>query len=265
MASKFRPKGSYKELLNIPSNDFRKLTEDQLRAIVTKLNDTANKRINRLKQSGREFESSAYRGREGAKFFAPHDLSGKDLKTAYLDVKSFLEGKTSSLTGTKEYVKQFKDIYDKIKSNLSEYEENFDKRFKHSKVLKKSVVKENIRDFWERYEEWKEIERKNNPDSAKGATNINDVENFDEELYQTGNVSIQDMEAKAKADYLRQERELQEEDLNDYEDNGNAISTSATDRRGTRKTKPIEYKRKGIEKGPFGQKIKYPDIKIFGD
>ena len=265
MASKFRPKGSYKELLNIPSTDFRKLTEDQLRAIVTKLNDTANKRINRLKQSGREFESSAYRAREGAKFTAPHDLSGKDLKTAYLDVKSFLEGKTSSLTGTKEYVKQFENVYDEIKSRLSEDEQNFDKRFKRSKVLKKSVVKKSIRDFWKKYEQWKEIEKDKNPDAGKGSTNINDVETFDEELYQTGKVSIQDMEQKAKEDYLRHERELQEEDLNDYEDDGNAISTSAPDRRGARSPKPIEYKGKGIEKGPFGQKIKYPDIKIFGD
>lgn len=277
MASKLRPKGSYKDLLNLSSNDFKNLTEGEIKAIVNKLNDAANKRLKRVYSSGYDALSSAYRTREGKKFTSLKmpSLEGldesqtkqvldeyrSDLRTSYLDVKSFLEMKTSSLYGTKKYVKGFDTSYESILGKPLDDPSNYDKRFKE-KVLKKSV-KNKIRDFWDKYEQWKEIEKNKNPDSAVGDTNINDVEEFEEELYDNGKVTISDMEKKAEEDYLKAEREQQEEDLNEYEDT-NPIQPPKPKRRGKARTKRNKYKGKGKQE-TWQPKVSFESISIFGD
>lgn len=258
MASKSRPKGSIKELLNLSSTDFKTLTERELRAIVTKLNDAANKRLKRISSSGFDELSSSFRARKGERFTISRGVSGSDLKTAYLNVKSFLQGKTSSLTGTKAYLKGFDVSYTDILGKPLDDPSNYDRRFKTKKILKKSVKKK-IRDFWSKYEQWKEIQARENPDTAIGDTNINDVEEFQEEVYDDGKASISDMEEKAKEDYLKAEREIDEEDLNDY-DEVKPVQPPKPKRPGKAGTKQNQHKAKRSKKD---SRFKFESIKIF--
>lgn len=268
MASKYRPKGSYKELLNLTANEITSLSIPRLRSIVNKLNDVANKRVKRVQSSGYEFASGAVRNRKGKRFstvekpsFEGLDDVGiknavnaykSDLKTAYNEVRNFLESKTSSLTGTRDYANKFDEAYEKVLGKPLDDPSNYDRRFKTKKVLKKSVEKK-ISDFWRKYDEWKEIQVANNPDAAIGDTNDNDVEEFIEELYSQGKTSFDDMTKKAIEDYL--EDEDYEEDMNDYE----SENIQPREPKRPRTGKPKQHKHEGKGNWP---KVKYEKIKI---
>jgi len=263
MANKYRPKGSYKKLLKLTSKDISELSESQLRGIVNKLNDTANKRIKRIKESGYEELSSAYRTISGKRFKGSESASFDDLKVSYMNVKNFLTAKTSSLGGTKRYINKFEIPYENILGKPLDDPSNYDKRFKSKKVLKKSV-KNKIRDFWESYDQWREIEIKNNPNSQVGDTNLENVQKFEEEIYSKGETNLSDMERKAKEDYLKDEANMRNKN-----EGNNGLSPSTTQRRGKANIKQNKYKGKGIK---YGKKIKtegiseeFEEVSIFDD
>lgn len=84
------------------------LTEKQkdFRKEVSRLNSMANKRIKRLTES--EFSSSpAYQKwlKEGGEIFSIRGKTQSEVWKEYYRVKSFLDSKTSSITGTKEVLK----------------------------------------------------------------------------------------------------------------------------------------------------------------
>ena len=139
MANKFRPKGSYKDYLDLNAQEISALSEDQLRGIVNKLNDAANKRMKRLEQSGYAELSPAYRGRMQSKkgyFRITGNETPSQLKAEYLSARSFLRPEsTSSRKGIETYNKRFESTYEKILGKPFNDASNFDKRYKTKKVL----------------------------------------------------------------------------------------------------------------------------------
>lgn len=84
------------------------LTEKQkdFRKEVSRLNSMANKRIKRLSES--EYKSSpAYQKwlKDGGEYFSIRGKTQSEVWKEYYRVKSFLDSKTSSITGTKEVLK----------------------------------------------------------------------------------------------------------------------------------------------------------------
>lgn len=243
MASKYRVKGSYKDHLNLSASQISEMSESTLRGIVTKLNDAANKRIKRLEASGYAELSPSYRGREkaGHKLFK---TTGKEkpseLRTAYLNAQHFLrpEG-TSTRKGIEQYNARFDDLYKEVLGKDFNDASNFDRRYKRKKILKKSV-KNKLRAFWEKYDEWREIATTKYPDLKAVDTNINNVETFEEELYNEGKVTYSQMEAAAKAEYEANEAE----GLEDEGESAN-VPTRGTKPGSPRKAKPSKYKTSG--------------------
>ena len=262
MASKFRPSGSISDLLSLTAEQVFNLSNDALSAIVSKLNDAANKRMKRLSQSKISFLSPTYRERKGQKFTLPEKRSLKglsesekqqankelqsDLRIAYAEARTFLKLKTSTLRGTKKYNKGFQGMYEKFLDAKKDY----DKRYKSKKVIKSSGKKK-IRSFWEQYEQWREINMKNNPDAYKGGTNKESVQYFEQHIYSKGKTSIKDMEKKAKEDYKKQEEGQLENEQ------GESVSTPSVNGEGTRNIKHPKQQKRGTIK------TKFEKIKIF--
>lgn len=261
MASKYRPRGKISDYTSLTAEDVSKLSDDALRGIVQKLNDAANKRINRVEKSGFRFASPAYRERKGKKFdlptlekatpenpLTPEKLAQyrNDLKTSYMSVRNFLNDRTSDLKGTRKYAELYKDLLDPS---------DYDKRYKKKKVLRKSGKKK-IRDFWENYEQWKEIDKNQNPDKYKGDTNINYVEDFEDELYNKGLTSNEDMTKKAREDYATRERQ----------GNGqsNPVQPATANGRGTQAPKQAKHKIKGNKIVIGGHSVTLEKIDILG-
>lgn len=213
MASKYRPKGSYKDLLNLDASQISAMSDAQLRGVVEKLNDVANKRIQRLKKAGLEELSPALRlrvasGKEA--FTNPRTVTKSELRTLYMKARVFLAPTgTSTASGVLEYNKRFEGIYKDILGRDFNDAENFDKRYKRKKVLKKSV-KKRIRDFWEKYDEFTEIAKAKYPDYFKGDTDMSLVQKFEEEVYSKGKTSLSEMESFARSGYEQEEGDSNE-------------------------------------------------------
>lgn len=263
MANKLRPKGDYTQYLNLNAADIAKLSDAELRGIVAKLNDTANKRISRLDKSGFGFASPSYRYRaenfDDINFSIPDKptkRSGKEkiegyrseLKNAYAEARNFLLNKTSSISGTMEYSKQYNDIYGEILGAPLDDPKNLDKRFKEP-TLKKSV-KNKVADFWRKYHQWREILEKTSPDEAKVGTDITSVEYFIDEVYNKGQTNVNRMENKAKKIYQEGQADYGE---NEY------LSTPTPN--GGRKKSPKQTK--PAKAGGFTFREKFAQVQIF--
>ena len=206
MAIKTRPKGSYKQYSQLTASEVENLSTSELRGIVEKLNDAANKRIRRLRQSGLEEFSYSYRGRfsdRGKGFFS---LSRKNMTTgalrkAYLSVRKFLEAKGTTLPGVRQEFETQSKMLEKAYGD-----DIFDKRFK-GKVLKKGqATKNKVSRFWREYDKYKEIKEGTVTNDKRGTTDINDVEEFVEDLFSQGKTDLSDYEAKAREIYEENER-----------------------------------------------------------
>lgn len=99
------------------------LTQKQkdFRKEVSRLNSMANKRLRRLE--GSDFKNSpAYRKwlKEGGEYFSIRGKTQQDVWKEYYRVSDFLDSKTSSITGTKEVLK---NINEYTGMNLETYDE----------------------------------------------------------------------------------------------------------------------------------------------
>lgn len=259
-----KPKGSYKDYLNLSSEDIKNLSEGELRGIVNKLNDAANKRARRLKQAGFESSSPALREREGKLFNISRKADKADLKSAYTDARNFLSGKTGSIAGTKSYLKQFDPLKEKVIARAMENPENLDKRYKTPR-LKKSAEKKAMTDFWDEYDKYREIEKDKNPDKGDDyTTNLEDVSEFEEELYSQGDTDLSDYERKANQDYLEGQGEA-----DDGEEEDGSVQPPQPKRRGKGGAKQVQHKASGAKpkygktKSTSGIRQRFEKIKIF--
>ena len=329
MAIKSRPKGSVNDLLGLSSKEISKLSEKELRGIVSKLTDTANKRLKRIQESGLSSLSPIVRAREKAKkgkFTLPERYNFKEaektiaknkeaiheiqkaarrkdfteytteqiktmaqlrgenkklreemssamssLKEAYAETRSFLQPRqlkaggtgasTTTMEGIKEYQKNFEEIIAKERARLMENKENLDKRYKKKQVLKKSIEKKFMRDFWDRYEKWREIYEIRNPDKGNGPTNDKDVLAYEDMITEIGEdeeILVSEAEEIYK-EFERKRREEWEEDSleEDYEEDlyesvkpkaVKRVSNRPIKRKGTSGTKRNKSKRPRLKK-----------------
>lgn len=260
MASKQRPRGSYKELLNLSASDISSLSTSQLRGIVSKLNDVANKRLRRLEETGLELFSPSYRARKTQSGLNTFSVTGKEspsqLRAKYASVQNFLREKGfSTKAQIWEHVEKNESaVISKILGKPLSDPSNFDKRYKKKKVLKKSVRKQ-IADFWDKYHEWREINESKNPDSVGIGTDEEDVSYFEEEIYTPGKTDLSQMEEEARKKYEEEETEQEDDESGD-------VQASAPN--GRRKATSSKPKRTGKGKGKKSTiKQRFEKIKIF--
>lgn len=248
MANRFRPKGSYKDFLNLTSDDLAALSTDQLKGIVSKLNDVANKKMQRLSKSPFSEISPAYNANRGKPFksLRGSDLTRGEVKAEYLRARSFINADTSTAEGSRKFAEGFGD---KLKDKI------YDKRFKVP-TLKKSA-RAYLKRFWEKYNQWKEIESKANPDKYKGGTNPSNVEYFEEEVFDKGIKSKKKMTELAQNGYVTKEAERVklEEDNNNYDE----LPIGRVDAPRARSPKSNKHKTKGTITQRF------ETINIFGE
>lgn len=95
---------TYKEYLDMPPETVSKLTRDELRGVVARLNKVESKRLKNLDKYG--YNSQAVRGLEetGGKTRAGVDMTRQQLLHEYKRVKSFLLSETSTVKGAREFI-----------------------------------------------------------------------------------------------------------------------------------------------------------------
>lgn len=109
-----------KKILKLTAYQVMKLSDENLKKYVSTMNAAANKRIKRAKSQG--YTSGVIEritGRPEGKF----SIKGKDtrakLEAAFMDVKQFLESKTSTVRGIKaSQDKMFKELAKKVNPDL---------------------------------------------------------------------------------------------------------------------------------------------------
>lgn len=102
-------KSSIDVLLSMKPSEFESLTRRELAPIVSRLNDMARKRIQRIEASGEYSPAVSYMQRTGG----IESIRGKDLtdlRNHYLRVRTFLTNKTSTLKGTRKAAKTQAEI-----------------------------------------------------------------------------------------------------------------------------------------------------------
>ena len=98
------------ELLNLSSVEISKLKKPQLRKIVQTLASTSNKRLKRLQQKGISTPASRYVNKSGK--FSTKGKNINQLRAEYIRAKNFLQSKTSTLKGYKQFKKEVQMIYE---------------------------------------------------------------------------------------------------------------------------------------------------------
>ena len=207
----YRPRGSINDYLGLSTEQLSKLSQSELRGLVRKLNDAANKRLKRLGETGFGELSTGYRSRMWSEGRGRFKLTGKEtmsrLKAAYLSVSNFL--KPESRTTIKAVTKMVADSMTSIQSavlggDLRE-PDLYDRRYKKKKVLKKKTRKK-LRDFWSKYDQWKEL-MQSKSGKPMITTDLDMVLDFEEEIFSKGLTDIPQMEALIKAKYEQEQRE----------------------------------------------------------
>lgn len=264
MASKYRPKGSYKDYLKLTGNELIELTNDQLQGIVSKLNDAANKRMTRLEQQGIEMLSPGYRGRIESKkgrFSLGRKETRRELYDKYIVVRQFLSPETGTSTRKQieRYISQYDTLYkDKLGIDFNDpeiYTEDYPKK----KELKQEV-KDRIADFWTKYHEWREIYEDKFPDKSAQGSQVEDAEYFEEQFYKKGKTSIDDYKKVAEKQYRKAEKKRIKEYGEDAINEGGELPIAPTKQRGTQS--PIKSKYKTKRSGKYEPKQRFEKIKI---
>lgn len=95
---------SYKEYLDMTPQAINKLSRDELRSVVARLNKVEAKRVKNLEKHGAP--GQALRGLEesGGKTRATRDMTRQQLLHEYKRAKSFLQSETSTVAGARKYI-----------------------------------------------------------------------------------------------------------------------------------------------------------------
>lgn len=236
-----RPRGSISDYLGLSTEQLSKLSQSELRGLVRKLNDAANKRLKRLGESGFGELSTGYRSRMWSEGRGKFKLTGKEtmsrLKAAYLSVSNFLkpESRTTMKTIAEMEVDSMTSIQSAVLGTDLRDPDLYDRRYKHKKVLKKKTRKK-LREFWSKYDQWLELQ-KSKSGKPMVTTNLDNVSTFEEEVYSQGLTSISSMEALIKAKYEQEQKEQGNE--------SDTISASQLNNPSETASKPNKHKGKG--------------------
>lgn len=96
---------SVNDILNMDLKTFNQLDLGSMKAIMTRLNSAANKRIARLEKAGETSPALSSVQRSGGKFSVA-DKNLNQLRAEYARARNFMEMKTSSLSGLEKVEKE---------------------------------------------------------------------------------------------------------------------------------------------------------------
>ena len=132
------------ELLNLSSVEISKLKKPQLRKIVQTLASTSNKRLKRLQQKDISTPASRYANKIGK--FSTKGKNINQLRAEYIRAKNFLQSKTSTLRGYKQFKKEVqKNLAEKgINISLDNLEPIFN-IYEKLKDINPSVAEKNLK------------------------------------------------------------------------------------------------------------------------
>lgn len=101
------------ELLEMKWKDISALSTSELRELSQRLNSAANKRLRRIEQAGAQEFSPAYLGtRANRGDFSTKGLTTRtDLKNEIQRASAFLQSRTSTVRGAKEYKKTVEEMF----------------------------------------------------------------------------------------------------------------------------------------------------------
>lgn len=132
------------ELLNLSSVEISKLKKPQLRKIVQTLASTSNKRLKRLQQKGISTPSSRYANKIGK--FSTKGKNINQLRAEYIREKNFLQSKTSTIKGYKQFKKEVqKNLAEKGINISSDNLEQMFRIYEKLKEINPSVAEKNLK------------------------------------------------------------------------------------------------------------------------
>lgn len=124
MSNRFKGR-SIKDIMQMDIDEFSHLSKTELRQAVSRLADAANKRLKRLSKS--DVVSPAYMDAlENGSKFSTRGKSEIELQIEFRRVSNFLQDKTSTIKGSREYMEEtrqkLKDAFG-IEINKSDFKE----------------------------------------------------------------------------------------------------------------------------------------------
>lgn len=178
MARKFKVEGkSIQQLTRLRPKTISRMSEPELRKVVTRLASAANKRIARIEAKG--ITTPATRGAEksGGRFTS----KGKDLnelRAEYIRVKSFLGEETSTISGYKKFAKRFEKKIEQVKTKEQKKENPLTAPVEQPEEAEPEIEQEeptedDARYFYDKYDKvWRVVDRlkEKNPWVSEGLT-----------------------------------------------------------------------------------------------
>ena len=137
------------QYIDITPSEFRKLNKEELKQAVKTLANTANKRLRELEEKNIPFEyvfkvkNRKYLKPEGKNkrlIFSYKNLDFKQLKSAFNEIRNFLELPTTEVKKYKKYRKSIEKILPKGFFDNRERENNFWRAFNHFKEKYSSEI-----------------------------------------------------------------------------------------------------------------------------
>lgn len=95
---------TYKEYLDLSPDTVSRLTKEELRTVVARLNKVESKRLKNLEKYGYNYQSVRGLMETGGKTSASRDLTRQQLLHEYKRAKSFLLSETSTVKGAREFI-----------------------------------------------------------------------------------------------------------------------------------------------------------------
>ena len=131
-------------ILNMSTRQLNALDAKDLARVSGRLRSAANKRLRRLEKSG--MESPAYRNAmRGGGSFSTKDKDLVGLRNEFLRMKTFMEGKTSTVRGAKQAQKKMVDEFKKAGVDMQE--ENVDRVMRLYERLKEIDPSVSLKQF----------------------------------------------------------------------------------------------------------------------
>lgn len=158
-----------RQILNISSSDFNKLSERELRKYVQTLANTANKRISTLRSSGLSSPALSYIESGGK--ISTRGKKLNELRSEYMRAKGFLESKTGSVRGARGVMNSTIQMLGARGVNINQSQYNdFWKAYERLKAAEPSVANKGMN-----YRVWGEI--------AEALHDTDDIEKIVENIY----------------------------------------------------------------------------------
>ena len=113
-----RKKWTVGKIRTLSSKEISRMSDDQLRQIITIANSAANKRLQRVYQSGLE-SGVVEKQLEKGKFSVKGITTRAGLENAYIDVRNFLNKETTTVVGIrKSQKKMFRKLAQKVNKEM---------------------------------------------------------------------------------------------------------------------------------------------------